>query len=57
MLILETVPSHLDVIEMKKVIKKVVGVKGVHDLHVWSLNNDKLSFTCQITIGNDLNGK
>ena len=57
MLILETVPSHLDVSEMKKVIKKVVGVKGVHDLHVWSLNNDKLSFTCQITIGNDQNGK
>ena len=36
-LILETVPQHLDMNEIKKRIEDVEGVIEVHDLHVWSL--------------------
>ena len=49
-LILETTPAHLDIERIRKRLMNIVGVKDVHDLHVWSINNDKFSFTCHITL-------
>jgi len=36
---------------------RVDGVAEVHDLHVWSISNDKHSFTCHLIIKNSQNGK
>lgn len=32
-------------------------MKDVHDMHVWSLNNDKFSFTCHIILHEDQHGQ
>ena len=55
-LILETVPPHLSVSKIKKRLERVDGVAEVHDIHIWSLNNDKFSFTCHMTLNSDQNG-
>ena len=55
-LILETVPPHLDVNKMKARLERIDGIQEVHDIHVWSLNNDKFSFTCHIILKPDQEG-
>jgi cation diffusion facilitator family transporter len=55
-LILETVPSHLNCEKINARLCKIKGVSSVHDMHIWALNNDKYSFTCHIMIREDLNG-
>lgn len=37
--LLEAVPSHLDVEEIRREITAVPGVAGVHDLHVWTVTS------------------
>jgi cobalt-zinc-cadmium efflux system protein len=37
--LLESVPGHLDVIELQEALCGVQGVEAVHDLHVWSLTS------------------
>ena len=55
-LILETVPAHLDVDKIRERLEMIDGVQEVHDIHVWSLSNDKFSFTCHIILKEDLDG-
>lgn len=55
-LILETVPSHLDCDEITFRLNKIKGVSDVHDMHIWALNNDKFSFTCHIRLEPDYIG-
>ena len=49
-LILETTPHHLDISKIKERLGRVEGVGEVHDVHAWSLSNDKFSFTAHITL-------
>ena len=56
-LILETVPSHISVEKIKAHLSNIKGVKEVHDIHVWSLSNDKFSFSCHITIDTAFDGQ
>ena len=49
-LILETTPAHLDVNKIRDRLSQIEGVSEVHDVHIWSLSNDKYSFTCHITL-------
>ena len=49
-LILETTPAHLDVDLVRGRLEKVHGVEEVHDMHIWSINNDKYSFTCHVIL-------
>ena len=56
-LILETVPKHLEVSKIKEGLRSIKGVKAVHDVHIWSLSNDKLSFMCHLDIDPNMNGK
>ena len=56
-LILETVPAHLDVERIRARIQNIDGVLEVHDLHVWALNNDKFSFTVHILIKPEFDGQ
>ena len=55
-LILETVPSHLNINSIKKRIEDVDGVTDVHDMHIWSLSQDKYSFTCHVVIDKSIDG-
>ena len=55
-LILETVPSHLDVDKIRKKLETIDGVSEVHDMHIWSLSNDKFSFTCHLILNPDADG-
>jgi cobalt-zinc-cadmium efflux system protein len=36
--ILEATPSNLDLMDMIETLKKIPGVKDVHDIHVWSIS-------------------
>lgn len=49
-LILETAPAHLSIEKMNEKLACIKGVKDVHDIHCWSLSNDKYSFTCHMTL-------
>ena len=49
-LILETAPDHLDVEKIKTRLMSIEGVRSVHDIHVWSISNDKFSFTCHLDL-------
>ena len=55
-LILESVPSHLSVSKIKERLRSIHGVRAVHDVHIWSLSNDKLSFMCHLEIDRNMNG-
>jgi cobalt-zinc-cadmium efflux system protein len=35
--ILEAAPEHVDVMSMIDTLKKVPGVKDIHDVHIWSI--------------------
>lgn len=39
-ILLESTPENIDMQEMVKKIETVDGVRGVHDLHVWSINEN-----------------
>lgn len=52
-LILETVPAHLDCDEITHKLEQIEGVTEVHDMHIWCLNNDKFSFTCHMNLRAD----
>ncbi|EJK45143.1 hypothetical protein THAOC_36262 [Thalassiosira oceanica] len=44
--LLEEVPAHLNFEELHQSICNVKGVTNVHDLHIWSIAQDKASLTC-----------
>lgn len=56
-LILETAPAHLSIEKMNERLARIKGVKEVHDIHVWSLSNDKYSFSCHITLEAGFDGQ
>lgn len=52
--LLEGVPSGVELKEVRAAIAGVPGVIDVHDLHVWSMSNDDLSCTAHVTLGDDV---
>ncbi|MEH3040374.1 MAG: cation diffusion facilitator family transporter [Sphingomonas paucimobilis] len=48
--LLEGVPSGLELAEVRAAVADVPGVAGVHDLHVWSMSNDDVSATLHVTL-------
>ena len=38
----------VDIDELKKELSNLKGVKGLHDVHIWSLSLGKVSFSCHI---------
>jgi len=53
--LLEGVPSFIDIEAMKRRINQVEGVKSIHDLHVWTIASGKLSMSCHLVIENRKN--
>lgn len=56
--LLEGVPSGIDVNAVQRKIMEQKGVKGVHDLHVWCLTPTKIcAMSCHIVIEKDVDRK
>lgn len=49
-ILLEGMPSGMDVNEIAEEIRGVAGVNDVHDLHVWSLGSNAHALSCHIAI-------
>ena len=49
-IILQDVPAHINIDNIKKTILALDGVKGVHDIHIWSLEGETDIFTRHIVV-------
>lgn len=49
-ILLEGVPAHLELADIRTAIAGSPGVAGVHDLHVWSLSSDDVSLSVHVTL-------
>jgi cobalt-zinc-cadmium efflux system protein len=43
--LMETVPAHLDLEEIRAALSQVDGIEHVHDLHVWSIGSGEISLS------------
>jgi cobalt-zinc-cadmium efflux system protein len=48
--LLEGVPSHLEVSDIGGALGKVLGVAAVHDLHVWTITSGLVALSCHIVV-------
>lgn len=49
-ILLEGVPSQMDTTKIKAALEKVSGVKGVFDLHVWTVGSRVPALSCHVAI-------
>jgi cobalt-zinc-cadmium efflux system protein len=47
-ILLEAAPLGVDVKAVETALKAVPGVKGIHDLHVWTVGSGRIAGTCHI---------
>lgn len=52
-ILLEGTPKDVNLAELREIIKKVNGVKDVHDLHVWSLTSDMNAMSGHIVLADE----
>lgn len=52
MILLQTVPRNIDIGLMRREIRELPGILGAHELHVWSLADEKLVGSVHITCQN-----
>ncbi len=43
-------PSHVDSEAVKRRLEAVPGVRGIHDLHIWTVNSDFVSLSCHAEV-------
>lgn len=48
--LLEGVPSQINVEQLKQSLCNIKGIVDIHELHIWSLTSDKISLTAHIVI-------
>jgi len=48
--LLEAVPHQIDVDRMARDLQKIPGVKGVHDVHVWSISPELHAMSCHVLV-------
>jgi cobalt-zinc-cadmium efflux system protein len=46
--LLEATPSQVDVTRMINTLKAIPGVKGIHDVHVWSISPELHAMSCHV---------
>jgi cobalt-zinc-cadmium efflux system protein len=54
--LLEGAPKHIDVGEVQEALRGVPGVRDVHDLHVWAINDRKPSVSAHVVVDEDAHG-
>jgi cobalt-zinc-cadmium efflux system protein len=52
-ILLEATPKHLQLESIAKTIRSVDGVKGVHDLHVWTITSGLYALSGHVTVDSD----
>lgn len=50
--LMEGSPVDIDIEELENDLKKIKGVKEIHDLHVWNISIGKISLSCHICCDN-----
>lgn len=48
MVLMEATPSNIDIEKLENEIIDIPGVLELHDLHLWSISQGKLSMSCHI---------
>ena len=48
--LLEATPQQVDVTRMVNTLKRMSGIKGVHDVHVWSISPEIHAMSCHVLI-------
>lgn len=51
-ILLESCPLDVGILQVKNELKKIVGVKDVHDLHIWSISSGIYSLSVHLVIKN-----
>ena len=49
-ILLESVPKHISLTDLVVDMQQVIGVKAVHDLHVWSVSSGMSALSCHVLI-------
>jgi len=49
-ILLQSVPLHIDIHQLKKSLEKMDGVNFIHDFHIWQLAGEKMVATCHINV-------
>ncbi len=52
-ILLEATPRHLELESIAKTIRSVDGVRGVHDLHVWTITSGLYALSGHVTVDSD----
>ena len=52
--LMEGAPAHLDAREIQEVLRRLAGVTGVHDLHLWSVAGDRPLLTAHLELDHSL---
>jgi cobalt-zinc-cadmium efflux system protein len=52
--LLEAVPSHMRLEEIRSAMEAVTGVAGIHDLHVWTITSRMYALTAHVRLAEDL---
>jgi cobalt-zinc-cadmium efflux system protein len=55
--LLEATPRQVDITQMVDALKEVPGVKGVHDVHVWSISPEVHAMSCHVLTDDILSSK
>lgn len=50
LMLMDAVPEHLNLEEIRNGIQKIEGILDVHELHLWSISTDHLSLTAHVFI-------
>ncbi|MEB3287172.1 MAG: cation diffusion facilitator family transporter [Vampirovibrionales bacterium] len=48
--LMESAPRHLSVAEVREALLALNGVQGIHNLHVWQINSDKIVLTAHLVV-------
>ncbi|GBD10895.1 Cadmium, cobalt and zinc/H(+)-K(+) antiporter [bacterium HR23] len=49
-ILLESVPSHIDLVHLRESLLRLPGVMGVHDLHVWTLSTGFIAMSGHLVV-------
>jgi cobalt-zinc-cadmium efflux system protein len=52
-ILLEATPLHIDPLEVSEALRRIPGVHGVHDLHVWSITSGMPALSVHLIVNND----
>jgi len=47
-ILMEAAPQHVPVVDVQRALEALPAIRGVHDLHVWSIGGDLVSLSCHL---------